>query len=164
MLILHDLEDDIAKRIATKLEGGSELLPSEPDIHACVGCFGCWLKTPGECVIDDKGREYAKAVRAHRDVAIISRLTYGGYSPSVKAALDRSIGNMLPYFSMRNGEMHHRLRYPPNRFACYFYGEDISDRQMAIARRLVKANAINLGCESFFVGFYKSFEELEAAF
>ena len=29
------------------------ILLSEKAINSCLGCFGCWLKTPGECVMDD---------------------------------------------------------------------------------------------------------------
>ena len=27
----------------------------EMDLHGCAGCFGCWIKTPGECAQHDDG-------------------------------------------------------------------------------------------------------------
>jgi multimeric flavodoxin WrbA len=29
----------------------------EMDIKYCTGCFGCWVKTPGECVVADDMRD-----------------------------------------------------------------------------------------------------------
>jgi len=46
-------------------------------IAACVGCFGCWVKTPGNCVIDDYGRETTrKAIQSDLMVGLIP-VTFG---------------------------------------------------------------------------------------
>ncbi|TFG71263.1 MAG: flavodoxin family protein, partial [Anaerolineales bacterium] len=29
------------------------LMLRDMDIKYCTGCFGCWVKTPGECVVQD---------------------------------------------------------------------------------------------------------------
>ena len=75
---------------------------------------------------------------------IISKNTYGCYSPSVKNALERSISYVLPDFTIREGETHHKPRYR-RAFAlsAVFYGK-AEQREKATARRLVEANAVNL--------------------
>lgn len=83
----------------------------EKKIAGCTGCFGCWLKTPGTCVIPDDGREAAeKYVRS--DLAVfLTPVIFGGYSYDLKKALDRMLPNILPYFGMFSGELHHTKRY-----------------------------------------------------
>src|SRR5690554_7776971 len=39
-----------------------EIKLCEKKITECVGCFGCWVKTPGICVIPDESREMARSV------------------------------------------------------------------------------------------------------
>ncbi|MEL6501924.1 MAG: flavodoxin family protein, partial [Cyanobacteria bacterium J06623_1] len=34
----------------------------EIKMGSCIGCFGCWLKTPGICLEPDAGRDIAQAV------------------------------------------------------------------------------------------------------
>ena len=62
-----------------------------------------------------------------------------------KNVMDRSISYILPFFEMRNGEMHHKSRYTNTlKIKAVFYGEDITEEEKETARELVKANAINL--------------------
>ena len=43
-------------------------------IANCVGCFGCWTKTPGRCVIrDDAARVYPLIARSEQ-VLYVSRV------------------------------------------------------------------------------------------
>jgi hypothetical protein len=81
------------------------------DIHHCLGCFGCWIQTPGQCLIDDAGRDVARAV-IHSDMVVyLSPVTFGGYAAELKKALDRSICLVSPFFTKIDGEVHHRPRY-----------------------------------------------------
>ena len=42
---------------------------------------------------------------------IISRVRWGGYTTPIKSYIDRLIPGLHPYFTKRNGEMHHKFRY-----------------------------------------------------
>ncbi len=89
----------------------TDLVLREIDIAPCLGCFGCWIKTPGVCVIDDAGRDVARQM-VHSDLLVyLTPLTFGGYSSELKKALDRSIPNISPFFRLVKGEVHHVKRY-----------------------------------------------------
>jgi hypothetical protein len=115
------------------------------------------MKTPGTCVLKDRGREFAQLVPRHDELVIVTRLVFGAVSPDVKAVMDRSIGVLLPFFRVIGGEMHHSLRYAirPN-LRYVFYGDHITDAEKATARRLVEANAVNLEPKQHSVEFYES--------
>jgi len=78
----------------------------------CVGCFGCWIKTPGVCVLPkDEGTRFVAETWDADYVVYVSRITWGGYSVPIKLYADRIIPLVHPYFRKVNGEMHHQLRY-----------------------------------------------------
>lgn len=77
----------------------------------CVGCFGCWVKTPGICVIDDPAREIAAKLSQTDLLIFVSPIVFGGYSYEIKKALDRQIPTLLPFMEKYKGELHHPLRY-----------------------------------------------------
>lgn len=146
-LIIHDLSKE-----QCDLAGVNEL--SEKDYiivdgngnnHYCIGCFGCWLKTPGRCVIKDEYQEMGEKLSKVDELLIISKATFGSYSSIVKNVLDRSISYVLPYFTIRKGEMHHGERYHKNlQISAVFYGDDITETEKETSENLVKANAVNL--------------------
>lgn len=58
--------NQISKTIKEELKNNNtqveEILLKEKEIADCLGCFKCWVKTPGICIIDDYGRETAAKV------------------------------------------------------------------------------------------------------
>ncbi|OCN01678.1 flavoprotein [Clostridium sp. W14A] len=143
-LIIHDLTPEQAETILPK-QSGIRVISDNGKIRHCVGCFGCWVKTPGQCVIHD-GYETVSALLAQcEELILISRCFYGGFSPFVKNVVDRNISYSLPDFTIRNGEMHHKGRYD-NRFklSVCFYGENMTETERQTARELVQANTVNL--------------------
>ena len=81
-------------------------------IASCLGCFGCWLKTPGKCVINDAGRDLPRKVVQSDLVFLLTPVTFGMYSHELKKAMDRfPCPLLLPFFANINGEIHHAKRY-----------------------------------------------------
>jgi multimeric flavodoxin WrbA len=79
-------------------------------IKACRGCFACWVKHPGLCAIKDDQEQVLRAMAAAALQVWITPVTFGGYAPALKKALDRFIPNLLPFIVRREGEVHHPLR------------------------------------------------------
>lgn len=121
--------DALVKRVLEK-QGFAitekRLQPMELDY--CMGCFGCWIKTPGECVIRDSMTDINRGTM-QSDVAIyLVPVVFGQYSANMKKALDRWIPNILPFFEVRkNGDTIHPARYEKNpRFIMIGYGEELT--------------------------------------
>ena len=122
------------------------ILLREKKIFRCTGCFGCWTKTPGVCVIDDFGRELARKVIQCDLMIYLTPITFGGYSSELKKAVDRfACPMLLPFFSKIDGEVHHKARYKPLPrligIGVLPRPEEESERIFA---KLVERNAINL--------------------
>lgn len=98
-------------------------------IAGCLGCYGCWTKTPGKCVIQDDMTEILTDYRK-ADVIIWSLpLYYYGMPSKIKALMDRLLPLNLPFMQVaEDGEdCGHPPRYqmPKKRYAlistCGFY-------------------------------------------
>lgn len=110
-LIVTDLETFELKNGYTTTEDEYQLIKPQGKIHHCVGCFGCWVKTPGKCVIHDGYENIGIMMGSCTELILISQCCYGSVSPFVKAVLDRAISYIHPDFVLRKGEMHHKRRY-----------------------------------------------------
>ena len=123
-------------------------------IKSCMGCFECWIKTPGKCKIRDGYENLAKLYSKSDKVVIISQCVYGSYSPFVKNVLDRTIPYLLPFFKFKNKEMHHIARNKTKfDLNVYFYGENLTQSEKMAAKEIVKANSVNLNTKNFKVSF-----------
>lgn len=129
---------------------------SSGNIKACRGCFGCWTKTPGACVISDDISDMGALLSKCSEIVIVSRCFYGSYSPFVKCVLERCLSYVHPDFEIRNGKMCHRRRYTNSiEISAYFYGEDITEKDKDTAVRLIRANAENICGKAGSVTFVK---------
>ncbi len=117
----------------------------EMNIADCLGCFGCWVRSPGECVQDDEGREVARAVIQSDLVVALTPISFGGYSSEFKKVMDRLIPNISPFFTKVGGETHHSERYEryPNVLVIGVLPRPDAENE-AIFKNLVARNAINM--------------------
>lgn len=115
------------------------------DIAGCLGCFGCWDRTPGICVIDDGAREVARKFIQCDLATFLTPVTFGGYSSELKKALDRIICIVHPDFTKVQGAVHHVKRYdryPSLLGVGVLPGPDEEARE--IFASLVRRNALNI--------------------
>lgn len=137
--------NEIAEKILYK-EGYEveSILLYEKKIAECTGCFGCWVKTPGICVIDDYGRTLAESIINSELVLWLTPVVYGGYSSELKKALDRIIPLLLPFFKKVKGEVHHRERYERYpRVVVLGVMSEKDDEMKEIFNSLIKRNSLN---------------------
>jgi len=123
----------------------TSIVLEDKNIAYCMGCFGCWVQTPGECVIKDYEETIVREM-VHSDLIIyITPIVFGGYSSILKKALDRQIGRVLPYFTKINGEVHHSKRYEKQQSLLSIGLIDKHDiEKEEIFKSLVARNAINM--------------------
>lgn len=139
-LVIHDMDENTAKAFDFK---DAEVISDNGKIRHCIGCFGCWTRTPGKCVIKDGFENMGKTLSQCDRLIIISRNCFGGYSPFVKNVFDRSISYVLPDFEIRNGEMHHKRRYDNVlKMELYMYGS-MTDTEKETAKNIITAHAEN---------------------
>ena len=143
-LVIHDLTASEWENIKQDYEG-DQIISDSSTIQPCVGCFGCWNKTPGQCVLRDGYENMGALVHQADEIVVISRYTYGGFSGFVKNVFDRCLGYVLPQFEVINGETHHKKRYEEDKpFTFIFYGHGLSEEEKESARRYVKAVCTNI--------------------
>lgn len=156
-LIIYDIQNE-----TLMAKNNDILFPANPIVRTCMGCFGCWIKTPGRCVISDRCSDIPSYMAKCDEMILISPVLFGCYSESIKSVIDRSIPYVLPYFRIVGGKMHHKMRYKYSfKLTVLFYGKcDLEERQ--IAESLVHANAMNFGAKSCEVRFFDGIEDLRS--
>jgi multimeric flavodoxin WrbA len=141
---MHDLPEMDFNGIISAIDKETIIVSDNGKIHHCIGCFGCWIKTPGVCIFQDGYQNMGQLFSKCDKITVISKCLYGGYSPFIKNVWDRSISYLLPYFTKKNNETHHKMRYN-NEFKLFvhFYGNSVSQNEISTAEKLVKANCVS---------------------
>ena len=156
-LLIHDLEKSNENILLNTRGEDITVISDNGKIKPCICCFGCWIKTPGQCVIKDGYENMGVLLSKCIQMIIISKCFYGTYSPFIKNVLDRTVcPYQLPYFKIINGETRHPKRYKNNyTLTVYFYGK-VTEAERETAQKVVNAYQKNVH-----IYFYETFEEIK---
>lgn len=104
---LSQLKDDLSNR------GNSVSLfhLNTMDLKHCTGCFGCWTKEPGKCLIKDEHSLICENYINSDFVIFASPLIMGFPSSLIKLTTDRLIPLLHYRIELVNKECHHISRY-----------------------------------------------------
>jgi multimeric flavodoxin WrbA len=122
------------------------------EIQHCLGCWGCWVRTPGECVIEDDSADVARAV-INADFALFaSPLSMGFLSATLKRTMDKLIPLVHPYLAEDQGEVHHLARYEAYPLAGLLLakGDDTDDQDVQIVSDIFSRTMLNFKSQRAF--------------
>lgn len=157
--IIHDLNEKEVKKLGFSKD--DKVISALDCSNNCIGCFSCWVKHPKKCAVKDDFSDVVESLKNSKELILISKCRYGCYSADVKRVLERCIGYVLPFFTIRNNEIHHESRYKKKlKFSTYFYG-DISRLDKKCLEMMVKANSINLNASGYAVNCIRSLKEIK---
>jgi len=124
-------------------------------IGYCVGCFNCWLKTPGICSIQDDAVDITRQYIASDHVILASPLIAGFMSSLLKSAMDRNICLVHPHLEEVDGEVHHKKRYDKYPLLSFLLEKEptTDDEDIAIATDIFRRQAVNVWTSLGFVHF-----------
>jgi multimeric flavodoxin WrbA len=118
------------------------------DLTFCRGCFGCWIKKPGECLMKDAMEELNRVCMNSDAVLYLSPVVFGQFSANIKNAVDRWLPNMLPYFTERpDGSTIHPPRYEDYpKQVIIGYGKAVSEEDAQLFVDITKKHRTNVEC------------------
>ncbi len=93
--------DTYLLQVQGSLEGGRHTVTRldlrDLPLRYCIGCWGCWVKTPGECSSRDASLEMDRAVINADFVLWAAPLKMGFPSALLKMANDKHLPLIHPY-------------------------------------------------------------------
>lgn len=87
-----------------------EIMLSQINIKHCIGCYTCWTKTPGVCVINDDMAEILPKYENLDLLIIASPLYYFNVTGLMKDYIDRQLPLVTPYLVKSGNSTTHDAR------------------------------------------------------
>jgi multimeric flavodoxin WrbA len=82
-ICIHDLPEE-AYASLSRNDADTNIISDNGKIRPCIGCFSCWIKNPGICVLNDGYQKTGQLFSKCDELTIISKCVYGSYSPFVR--------------------------------------------------------------------------------
>ena len=103
--------DSLARHLMDSKHIVKRMRLREMKIKYCIGCWSCWVKTPGRCFVSDDSHEVCREY-IHVDFVLFSSPVIMGFTSALlKRAQDKLIPLLHPYIVIDQNESHHRKRY-----------------------------------------------------
>ncbi|MBF0298696.1 MAG: flavodoxin family protein [Oligoflexia bacterium] len=107
-----DLYLEQLKKIGNEKDIAVELLLLRDfNLHDCIGCYSCWLKTPGICFYHDDQELILREFLASNVVILASPIIMGFVSALLKCFNDRLLPLGHPFLYLKEDKMAHIPRY-----------------------------------------------------
>jgi multimeric flavodoxin WrbA len=110
----------------------------------CIGCWSCWVQTPGRCSLRDDGSRVLRSYLASDLVVFATPLSLGFVSGMMKRMLDRLIPLFCPHIEIYRGECVHTRRY--DRYpavGCLLHRGDYDEEDVSVTREYFRRYAFH---------------------
>lgn len=166
ILIINTLEDKQAVRLLDNIlkTCGTEyeiIHTTDMEIHNCVGCNYCWLKTPGICTIKDDYEVILKKMIQADQMWIVADTHFGFISYKGKNIIDRMMPLVTMNLHIKDGQMRHVTRYKKTAdFGVIYQGKGDKEYLNHWSERV----ALNFASKSLGAYSIEEIQEVEHAF
>ena len=149
--------DNYLKNLTDLLESSKHTVTilklREMDIRYCIGCWGCWVKMPGECIVADGSRDICHEYINSDFVLFASPIIMGFTSALLKKAHDKLIPLILPHLEIVQNEFHHLSRYDkyPVMGLLLEKGKETDEEDIKIVSDIYRRDAINFKTSFCFI-------------
>jgi multimeric flavodoxin WrbA len=142
--------DEISKALIREIKKKgveySHYILEDMNIQPCRSCGACGFKSPGRCVFDDDMHEILKAIAKCSLIVMVTPVRFGGYSSTLKKAMDRFMALGIPTYMFKNGRLLHPARYGTKMLLVMGIYEGDPTVQTVCFKKLVEHNAFNMQC------------------
>jgi multimeric flavodoxin WrbA len=124
-------------------------------IAECQRCFGCWVRTPGECLLPDQSELLRQHFVGSDMVLFASPLLMGYPTALTQKAIDRLLPTLLPYWESTETGVRHERRYDkvPVLGVLLHAREEVDSEDLSILDDLFASIAHQLGTTVKFILF-----------
>lgn len=159
-IVLNTLETALPSEQIESLLAGTDqqvkiIHTASMKIFHCIGCNQCWLKTPGQCAINDDYKQIIKQLVNTQNLWLVTDTKFGFIDYRGKRVMDRIMPMLNMYIEFRDGWMRHQLRYHALNVGVIYQGKGDQELLQEWSERC----AMNLGGHSLGVHALSSLDE-----